>query len=789
MPDIIETTDASAGTTTAYSLQIGQIAQGRLSAAGDHDWYRVTLTAGQIYTVALVGTGTSGVTDPYLQIYGTNGSTVVASDDDSLPNINSVVTFTASTSGTYYIDAGAYNNSGAGQYGVSITTGTRAIVDVPMGAGIIDAYGGSSEYAWSATPGTGATVTVGFRVTDDGLEPNFSQFSAQQRTALEAVLQLYRDVCGLNLVNSGQTDNATILLSNYNYNDNSGGYAQYPGSTAASSQAGNIHINIAGGNSTTSVPVGSYSFFTLMHEFGHAVGLTHPGLYNAAPGVSITYAANAEFTQDTHQYTVMSYFDESYTTGSYGSYPDGLMLYDIYALQQIYGANMSTRTGATVYGFNSTAGGIYDFTSNTSPALCIWDAGGIDTLDLSGYASTQSISLVAGTFCSVGGLTGNLSIAYGCTIENAVGGSGNDTITGNSANNILRGGGGTDTIDGGAGWDKAMFTGTIGTASISRNTTTNTWTITSGGQTATLTNVEVAQFSNGTRALRERPAADFNADNRSDILWRNTSSGSIGYWQMSGGSPQLVGLSTVASSWTISGSGDFNADGGSEILWRNSNGLVGYWNVAGSQPQFVGLSTVGNDWSIAGTGDFDVDGRTDVLWRNSNGGTGYWTLSGSQPQLVGLASVGNEWDVSGIGDFNADGRSDILWRNDNGQVGYWNVSSANPTFVGLASVGNDWEIAGTGDFNADGRTDVLWQNDSGWVGYWSMATGQVQFNGLAGVGNDWSIAGTGDYNTDGRTDVLWRNAGGGVSYWNLAAGQPQLVNLATVDSSWQIQPT
>lgn len=367
--------------------------------------------------------------------------------------------------------------------------------------------------------------------------------------------------------------------------------------------------------------------------------------------------------------------------------------------------------------------------------------------------------------------------------------AGNDTIYGRGGNDTITGGGGTDTIDGGAGWDKAMFTGTIGTASISRNTTTNTWTITSGGQTSILTNVEVAQFSNGTRALRERPAADFNADNRSDILWRNTSSGSIGYWQMSGGSPQLVGLSTVASSWTISGSGDFNADGGSEILWRNSNGLVGYWNVAGSQPQFIGLATVGNDWSIAGTGDFNVDGRTDVLWRSSNGGIGYWTLSGSQPQLVGLASVGNDWDVSGVGDFNADGRSDILWRNDNGQVGYWNLSTASPTFVGLASVGNDWTIAGTGDFNADGQTDVLWQNDSGWVGYWNMASGQVQFTGLAGVGHEWSIAGTGDYNTDGRTDVLWRNAGGGVSYWNLTAGQPQLVNLATVDSSWQIQPT
>src|SRR6185503_11104660 len=114
---------------------------------------------------------------------------------------------------------------------------------------------------------------------------------------------------------------------------------------------------------------------------------------------------------------VMGYFDESNTTTSFGSYPDTLMLYDIYALQQIYGANLATRSGNTVYGFNSTAGGVYDFTINTDPALCIWDGGGIDTLDCSGYSNSQIISLVAGTFSNIGGFSGNVSIAIGAVIE------------------------------------------------------------------------------------------------------------------------------------------------------------------------------------------------------------------------------------------------------------------------------------------------------------------------------------------------------------------------------------
>ena len=54
-------------------------------------------------------------------------------------------------------------------------------------------------------------------------------------------------------------------------------------------------------------------------------------------------------------------YDESNTGGNDNGYPSTPLLFDIYALQQIYGANMSTRTGDTVYGFGSNAGAVYDF--------------------------------------------------------------------------------------------------------------------------------------------------------------------------------------------------------------------------------------------------------------------------------------------------------------------------------------------------------------------------------------------------------------------------------------------
>jgi hypothetical protein len=103
---------------------------------------------------------------------------------------------------------------------------------------------------------------------------------------------------------------------------------------------------------------GSYGIETYLHEIGHALGLTHPGDYNG----SAVFELDATHQQDTQEYSVMSYFlagasgsgaDHIGTAGwSYAATP---LLNDILALQAVYGANMTTRTGDTVYGFNSTA--------------------------------------------------------------------------------------------------------------------------------------------------------------------------------------------------------------------------------------------------------------------------------------------------------------------------------------------------------------------------------------------------------------------------------------------------
>ena len=176
--------------------------------------------------------------------------------------------------------------------------------------------------------------------------------------------------------------------------------------------------------------------FTLLHEIGHSLGLTHPFVSTVLPAA-----------EDNDRYTVMTYTE---VYGSSGVYAAGPMLYDIAAIQHLYGANTNFNSGNTTYSFGDSQI-IYE---------TLWDGGGIDSIVYTG-ARTATINLNPGTFSSIGlspagdGTTAvdNLSIAFGATIENAVGGSGNDVITGNSADNTLTGGGGSDLLVGGGGAD------------------------------------------------------------------------------------------------------------------------------------------------------------------------------------------------------------------------------------------------------------------------------------------------------------------------------------------------
>jgi Ca2+-binding RTX toxin-like protein len=172
------------------------------------------------------------------------------------------------------------------------------------------------------------------------------------------------------------------------------------------------------------------------------------------------------------------------------------MLYDIQAIQYLYGANMSYHTGADSYAFGKEA-----------PLQCIWDAGGTDTFDFSACTGATIINLNAGSFSSTAPGYNNISIAYNVTIERAIAGSGGSTIYANSSGNVITGGAGNDVIYEGAGSDQ--ITGNGGSDTVVFSKTLSSYTFgggigtlaVSGEGSDTLTGIAKLQFSDATIQL------------------------------------------------------------------------------------------------------------------------------------------------------------------------------------------------------------------------------------------------------------------------------------------------
>ena len=355
----------------------------------------------------------------------------------------------------------------------------------------------------------------------------FAAFTTAQREATREAMQYWDDVLAVSFVETSAYE-GDINFGNLTNSPNTQAYSRIP--TAAygpggvnanyygeqiAGLAGDVWVSVSQA-SNFQFDEGGYGLNTLVHEVGHSLGLSHPGAYNFGPGFAVTYANGAEYAQDARNYAIMSYwnprdlggsatgvatrdFDWSLMQIAYGGTP---MIHDILAAQKMYGADMNTRTGDTTYGFNSNAGrDAFDFTKTAWPTMTIWDAGGNDTLDASGFKVTQVIDLTPGSLSSIGGvtlqdaptfaqvnanraltglppvsqatydanmaafasdpewrgrLTDNVGIAYGATIENAKGGSGKDTIFGNAANNVLEGNAGNDLLMGRDGSDRLI---------------------------------------------------------------------------------------------------------------------------------------------------------------------------------------------------------------------------------------------------------------------------------------------------------------------------------------------
>ena len=147
------------------------------------------------------------------------------------------------------------------------------------------------------------------------------------------------------------------------------------------------YVRNGDGWTASGLQAGGTGFITLVHEIGHGLGLAHPhdngGGSARFPGVGSAFGDYGDNNLNQGIFTTMSYND-GWPTGPPGLPPgndygwqSGPMAFDIAAIQYLYGANMSYRTGHDTYV-------LPDVNAPGTFWNCIWDAGGTDRDRLQG---------------------------------------------------------------------------------------------------------------------------------------------------------------------------------------------------------------------------------------------------------------------------------------------------------------------------------------------------------------------------------------------------------------------
>ena len=301
-------------------------------------------------------------------------------------------------------------------------------------------------------------------------------WNEDEKTAMRLGLQKWTEIVGMDIeeviaTSQGDENNADLKFYVTTDSNFEALGAQF-GPHSSPYHGIGVYLRNTGDLWSTSLQPGGFGFFVILHELGHGLGLAHPhdiggGSYGASsngrfPGVIIIEEQKDEFIEkgnnDLNQcvFTVMSYVTTrtDLTPSSYEPYGflKGPMGFDIATMEHLYGLSDNFNNGNDVYIITEgEVGGVDGYT-------CIYDSGGTDLIQYNGN-KIVTIDLRAGTLQNEPGGGGfiskvdqsniysGFSIANGVTIEDATGGSNNDTIYQvDSVSNVIDGRTGIDTV-------------------------------------------------------------------------------------------------------------------------------------------------------------------------------------------------------------------------------------------------------------------------------------------------------------------------------------------------------
>lgn len=693
------------------------------------DTYAFTVEGGRIYLIEVAGGADyesdwlslpAGEIDPRIFLWDSDGNLVATNDDISFPSdISSAIQFIAPEDGTYYLDVVSWA-PWTGGYSITATE-----ID-PAGYDILDSliwasagnvpFEDNTAYVYFGAAGENFGQTA-----DNGIDPmvtfGWNDWEIQQ---VMKALEEYEKILGVNYEITTDVNQATFRL----LTTTSTQYGAYfiPQDPAYGSDQGIGVFNVNSGgwafDQQQSLMQGGYSFETILHEFGHGHGLSHPhdhgGGSDIMLGVTASQGSYGVFDLNQGVYTVMSY-NSSWATGPNGESPftaagisngwsGTLSALDIAALQERYGVINDYATGDDVYIIRDVQANAYYET--------IWDTGGKDTIRYDG-ARAAVIDLLAatidysptggGVMSFVEGVYGGFTIARGVVIEVARGGSGDDTLLGNAAANELYGNAGDDVLigreggdklDGGDGYDVASYiTASSGVkASLASNKGTA-----GDANGDTYKNIEGLQGSNYNDVLESGNGA-------------NTLEGMGGDDQLKGGNANDVLYGDDGNDKADGGNGDDFIDGGAgndTLNGGNGEDVIfggdGNDDINGGNNSDVLFGEGGNDRLDGGNGGDLLDGgdgNDQLSGGNDNdtlyGGAGSDELSGGNGVDTLIGGTGNDILSGGNGGdffiFNLGDGQDII-----------TDFKANQDLIDLSSTGLGWSDL---DTNSNGKLDA-----------------------------------------------------------------------------------